>query len=116
MPWLAWNMATYGAPTASKEVEAILGRYQLDWPGGLKGVRLLIDGMRQQLWSVGGSTAGNSYRRFWEVVVVLVVAAGLTVIAVRAGRGPLLRAGWAAAALPLGALGDDRPRSLRVRR
>ncbi len=100
LPWLVWNLASYGALSASEEVDRITGPLQPDHPFG-------VDGLRRHLTS--GSTGYWDYqlvarelgRYMWVLslaaLALVVVAIGMS--AVRRRRGEAVALAWLASSL-----------------
>lgn len=104
LPWLAANLASYGALTAAAPVEELTGggRPEIGLDGD--GIAALFHGLRNGFWELQAISGGGGYVHVWEAILVLCALGGLGVALARGDRSQATRLAWLAAALPLGAL------------
>lgn len=102
LPYLAWNLATYGAVSASKEVSAITGPILGEVPFSLEGIHTQFRNARTGFWefqpySPGRGTYGAVFE--WSAIIALLIGIAATLARRRYHNvGPLV---WLAAAFPL---------------
>lgn len=101
LPWLAWNLATYGSISAAEAAEAITGALQSPIEPGLDAVRRHWMGARLGFWESGLLTGEASHRRLWDLITVAVGSVGLVAAARRWRREELVSVGALGAAFPL---------------
>lgn len=100
-PWLAWNYATYGAPSAASQAEELTGDLQqaaTDF--SFEVVDTHFDGARRSgVWSnqLGGS---STYTHYWEWVFVITASIGIIASVLRRQWRDLGSIAWCASALP----------------
>lgn len=101
-PWLAWNLATYGATSAAEEVDKITGPLQPDFPFTLEGVREHLVGSTIGFWDfqVAGERVGR-YMVTMSVAAAAVLVAGLAVCLARRRRRDAAVLGWLASSYAL---------------
>jgi len=100
IPWLAWNLATYGAISGSSEAEAITGSLQVSYAPSIDTFRQHWSGMRRGFWAGQLNDLVPSYGHVWELVAVLAIAIGL-VVAWRRRSGHGWAIAWGALSYPL---------------
>ena len=94
-PWLAWNLATYGSPSPSAEVDRITGPMQPDYPFTLGGVREHLVSSTVGFWDF--QLVGPRMSRYMvtvSVAAVVILLAGLVVSVARHRRGEATVLGW----------------------
>jgi hypothetical protein len=84
LPWVAWNLTTYHALSASKQVDLLLDP-PVTSGTGLALVRNEVAQIRTTTWN-SELTINETYRRVWEWTLGIVVAAGIVVALVRRRR------------------------------
>jgi hypothetical protein len=109
LPWVAWNMATYGSPTAAAASSAITG--QMMAQSGLS-PHVLWDHMRLANMGFWDSALfspfhGPPYERVFVVTVIAAVVVGLGAAAARRDRPALVSLAWVGTALPLAFVGME---------
>lgn len=108
LPWLAWNMLTYGALTASKALSEVR---TFNWQGSqfsLDVMRAHLLRARMGFWD--GQLRGmglNPYPRLLEMATVVALGAGVIVSVVRRRRGEAAWLLWAGLALPFAFVGME---------
>lgn len=97
LPWLAWNLATYGAVSASEEVDRITGPFQPDHPFTVDGVRRHLTSGVTGYWDY--QLAARSLGRYMWVLSLAALALVVVAVAVSAARrrrGEALALTWLA--------------------
>ena len=87
VPWVAWNVATYGALSASEQVDMITGPMQPDFPFGLEGIRQHLVGSTVGFWDF--QLVGHRLDRYMvtvSVAAVTILVAGVVVSLVSGER------------------------------
>ena len=97
LPWLVWNVAHYGALSATEEVDKITGPLQPHFPFGLEGLRLHLVGASTGFWDfqVVADTLGR-YMWTWSVAALALLAAGVGVALWRRRTGEAAVLAWLA--------------------
>lgn len=101
-PWLAWNLATYGATSAADEVDEITGPLQPDFPLTLDGLREHLVGSTVGFWDfqVAGERVGR-YMVTMSIAAAAVLVAGIGVSLARRRRRDTAVLGWLASSYAL---------------
>lgn len=101
-PWIAWNLATYGAISAASQVEGITGPLQPEIPMSLRGLVTQAKGAASAFWELQLTflEPWHPYPLAWYVAVALAVGAA-TVAAVRSRQRRPTVVVWLAVALPV---------------
>lgn len=102
-PYLVSNFVTYGAPSASSEVNRLLAPVLPRTPYNLDGLRFHFHNSRIGFWDYLPFSMGTEsrYVRIFEIVSFVCVAAGLGVTLLRRKFDELSALTWAAIAFPL---------------
>jgi hypothetical protein len=87
LPWIAWNLATYGAISGAEAAEAITGNLQESFEPGLDALQRHWEAARVTFWEAGLLTGEASYRHAWDLLAVVLSGLGL-VAAARRWRRP----------------------------
>jgi hypothetical protein len=98
--WTAWNLATYGAPSASAEAEAITGPVQVSYARSFETVRRHWSAVREGFWAGQVNDVRPGYGYWWELVALAVITLAI-VVAVRRRDQAGWVAAWGGAAYPL---------------
>lgn len=77
LPWVAWNLATYGSLSAGAEVDRITGPLQPHLPLSLEGLRLHLSSASASYWDfqLAATTLGRYMWTLSAAAVVLIVGA-----------------------------------------
>ena len=101
-PWVAWNVATYGAPSATEEVDAITGVQQTAVPVSLSGAQQHVRNGLNAFWD--HQLTGAVPTRFSVIVFALaaaIIVAGTAVAFLRRRHEEAGVIVWLGSALPL---------------
>ena len=109
LPWVAWNMATYGSPTAASASSAITGQMmaQTGLSAGVLGDHVRLANMGFWDSALFSHFAGPPYERVFVAAVIVALVAGLGVAAARRDRPALVSLAWVGTALPLAFVGME---------
>ncbi len=109
LPWVVWNMATYGSPTAASASSAITGQMmaQTGLSAGVLGDHVRLANMGFWDSALFSHFAGPPYERVFVAAVIVALGAGLGVAAARRDRPALVSLAWVGTALPLAFLGME---------
>lgn len=98
--WTAWNLATYGAPSASAEVEAVTGPVQDSYGRSFDTIRQHWSGVRDGFWAGQLNDVLPRYGHWWELFAATAIVLGVLVAVARRDRVGWITA-WGGAAYPL---------------
>ena len=109
LPWVAWNMSTYGSTTAAEATSAITGGMMTQ--SGLS-AGVLWDHIRlanMGFWdsALFSREAGPPYERVFAWSVIIAVVVGLGAALARRDRPAAVALAWTGAALPLAFVGME---------
>ena len=86
IPWLIWNFAKYGSPSASDEVDKITGPLQPHHPFSFEGIRLHVSSATNSFWDYQLVAKGLG-RYMWTLsLVALALVAGATALSIARRR------------------------------
>jgi len=101
-PWLAFNFATYGAPSAASQVASITGGTQEPSSLSMAGLKMQLLESGRGFWELQAAAPGvSASRKIMAAAMALAVVVGLAVALVRKQSGDAARLAWLAVALPL---------------
>ncbi|HEX7276334.1 MAG TPA: glycosyltransferase family 39 protein [Acidimicrobiales bacterium] len=109
LPWVAWNLLTYGSPTAADASSAITGQMMAR---STLSAGVLWDHVRlanMGFWdsALFSHLTGPPYERVWVWTVIAAVAVGLAVALARRDRPEAVAVAWVGTALPLAFVGME---------
>ncbi len=109
LPWVAWNLATYGSPTAAAASNAITGQFMEQTglsPGIVRAHARLIN---TNFWDLGlmSHIHGPPYERLFLWTVIVAVVVGLVAAFVRRDGRAVVAVAWTGVALPLAFVGME---------
>jgi hypothetical protein len=102
-PYLAWNLATYGALNANAEVREVITPAQPHIPSTLHGLREHLRNVGMGLWDFQPFSPGTKarYALIFEVAVIAAVLGGLAVSLWRRSLEDALKFAWLGAVFPI---------------
>jgi hypothetical protein len=109
LPWVAWNMATYGSPTAASASSAITGQMMAQSKLNLATLWDHVRLANMGFWdsALFSHLSGPPYERVFTWTVIAAVVGGLAVALARRDRPARVALAWVGTALPLAFLGME---------
>lgn len=109
LPWVAWNMATYGDPTAAAAADAITGQFMAR---SELSPQTVVDHARlanSNFWdsSLFSRLTGPPYERVFVGATIAAAVVGVTAALARRERGTAAVIAWLALALPVAFAGME---------
>lgn len=102
LPYLVWNLYTYGALSASSEVHDLLAPLLQHTPLTFAGLRVHFHNVRIGFWDFSyGLGANSAYARTFEIAILVSLIAGLAVALRRRAFDEASELVWAAVAFPV---------------
>ncbi len=108
-PWVLWNLATYGSPTAADASSAITGQMMARSQLGLGTLWDHVRLANMGFWdsALFSHLTGPPYERVWVWAAVAAVVAGVGTALARRDRTAAVALAWVGTALPLAFLGME---------
>ena len=101
LPWIIFNLVTYGAISAAEAVDRVTGAYQGVAPLSLSGLRQQWASAQGGFWEFQPASAfGGEYRKYLWVAVAVALALGLIRSVARRDWVSAARLGWVGLAVP----------------
>lgn len=104
-PWVAWNFAVYGEPSAASAVDRVTGPLQPPAPSGLAGVAYHLLHANEGFWDLQlRARPMSAYATWWWAAATVLLVSAVALSVWRRHGSVVTRLIWLAAAWPLTAL------------